>query len=146
MHCQHHSRVLCGFNEKNMPSCRSDRPDDMRPPEGEATAPDFEKKLDKDPHEADIPDFEGLNVKNEVRGWTCVLAAALTGGPGPCRRKFERQGVHGAHLIKLASTVSNTTTSHVLLVKAARADVLATTHGEASTEKISSCPRVADGA
>lgn len=46
--------------------CRSDRPDDMRPSEGEASAPDFEKRLEKDPHEADIPDFEGLNVKNEV--------------------------------------------------------------------------------
>ena len=38
----------------------------MRPPEGEASAPDFEKHLQKDPHEANIPDFEGLNVKNEV--------------------------------------------------------------------------------
>ena len=39
----------------------------MRPADGEASAPDFEKDLDKDPHEAKIPEFEGLNVKNEVR-------------------------------------------------------------------------------
>ena len=38
----------------------------MRPADGEASAPDFEKNLDKDPHEAKIPEFEGLNVKNEV--------------------------------------------------------------------------------
>ena len=59
-----------------MPSCRSDRPDDMRPKDGEATAPDFEKKLDKDPHEADIPDFEGLNVKNEVCGCLCLCCSS----------------------------------------------------------------------
>ena len=39
----------------------------MRPADGEASAPDFEKDLDKDPHAAKIPEFEGLNVKNEVR-------------------------------------------------------------------------------
>ena len=38
----------------------------MRPADGEASAPDFEKDLEKDPHEAKIPEFEGLNVKNEV--------------------------------------------------------------------------------
>ena len=47
-------------------ACRSARPDEMGPQDGEATAPDFEKNLDRDPHEANIPDFEGLNVKNEV--------------------------------------------------------------------------------
>lgn len=54
--------------------CRSARPDEMGPPEGEATAPDFEKRLDRDPHEANIPDFEGLNVKNEVRSYSCPIA------------------------------------------------------------------------
>ena len=38
----------------------------MRPPEGEASAPDFEKDLEKDPHAADIPDYDGLNVKSKV--------------------------------------------------------------------------------
>lgn len=38
----------------------------MRPPEGEASAPDFEKDLEKNPHAADIPDYEGLNVKSKV--------------------------------------------------------------------------------
>lgn len=64
-----------------MDACRSDRPerpDDMRPADGEAAAPDFEKDLDKDPHAADIPEFEGLNVKNEVR-------MRLYGNPVPAR-------------------------------------------------------------
>ena len=51
---------------KHAAGCRSSRPDDLTPPEGEATAPDFEKNLEKDPHEADIPDFAGLNVKSQV--------------------------------------------------------------------------------
>ncbi|CAK0787754.1 hypothetical protein CVIRNUC_010976 [Coccomyxa viridis] len=50
----------------NTKSDRPDRPDDMRPADGEASAPDFEKDLDKDPHAAKIPEFEGLNVKNEA--------------------------------------------------------------------------------
>ena len=49
----------------------------MRPSEGEASAPDFEKRLEKDPHEADIPDFEGLNVKNEVGRATAHKALNL---------------------------------------------------------------------
>ena len=36
------------------------------PPKGEPSAPDFEKRLSKEPHEADIPDFPGLNPKNQV--------------------------------------------------------------------------------
>ncbi len=56
--------------------CRSSRPDDLTPPEGEATAPDFEKNLEKDPHEADIPEFAGLNVKNQVCSCSCSWCLA----------------------------------------------------------------------
>ena len=38
----------------------------MTPPDGEASAPDFEENLEKDPHEAKIPEFAGLNVKNQA--------------------------------------------------------------------------------
>ena len=61
----------CCKSDSLLHACRTTRPDHMRPADGEATAPDFEKDLDKDPHEADIPDFEGLNVKNEVRMRLC---------------------------------------------------------------------------
>ncbi len=37
------------------------------PPKGEPTAPDFEKRLSRDPHEANIPDYPGLNPKNQAR-------------------------------------------------------------------------------
>lgn len=59
---------------KHAAVCRSSRPDDMTPPDGEATAPDFEKNLEKDPHEAKIPEFAGLNVKNQVCSRPCPLA------------------------------------------------------------------------
>ena len=49
---------------------RADGPSSWDPPKGSPSAPDFEKRLSRDPHEADIPDFPGLNPKNQVR-WTC---------------------------------------------------------------------------
>ena len=58
--------ISIGLNGRECVLCRSQSSDAAGPQEGEASAPDFEKKLDKDPHAADIPQFEGLNVKNEV--------------------------------------------------------------------------------
>ncbi|CAL5224902.1 g7664 [Coccomyxa viridis] len=57
--------VSSGVSARPRPNTKSSRPDDLTPPEGEATAPDFEKNLEKDPHKADIPEFAGLNVKNQ---------------------------------------------------------------------------------
>lgn len=78
VHARYHLHLRRATTNKGKPrratNCRSSRPDDLTPPEGEATAPDFEKNLEKDPHEADIPEFAGLNVKNQVRSCFWSLA------------------------------------------------------------------------
>ena len=51
---------------------------DMSPPEGQPSAPDFEKELSRDPHEANIPVYPGLNVKSQVPSYRGRILSHLS--------------------------------------------------------------------
>lgn len=58
--------VKAGVSARPQPRYQRGHPN-VTIPEGQPSAPDFEKELSSDPHEANIPVYPGLNVKNQVR-------------------------------------------------------------------------------